>query len=183
MLDSTTAFQDVLMRPGGEISVLFPGRQPEKFLVRMVVETPLSRDKNEVILASPQGQREAREDVLVRLPSLRESKWKVTVLQRWVGRVEHVKADRFLAVLVDATNPHNPPEQVELDLDEVSPGDLPLLAEGATFYWSIGYRDTPGGQRDRISTLRFARQPRLSKTEVERIVAQADHLAAFLESD
>jgi hypothetical protein len=146
-------------------------------------EARLSLNRNKLIQASPQDQIDTREDVLVRLPSLRESKWKVRVLQRWVGCVEHVMADRFIAVLSDATSPHNPPEQVELDLSEVSQSDLSLLAQGATFYWSIGYRDTPGGQRERISTLRFARQPHLSKTEVKRILEEADHLAAFLESD
>jgi hypothetical protein len=91
-------------------------------------------------------------------------------------------ADRFVAVVNDATNSQNPAEQVEVDLEEVSTSDLPLLAEGATFYWCIGYRDTPGGQRERISTLRFARQPHLSKTVVSKTVvdrafALADRVA------
>ncbi len=130
---------------------------------------------------SPQGQRAPREDILVRLPSLRKSKWRVTVLQGWVGRVEQVMADRFLAVLSDATSSLNPQEQIELDLREVSESDIPLLACGATFYWSIGYRDTPGGQRERISTLRFARHPRLKETDMRPIFSHADGLAAFLE--
>jgi hypothetical protein len=180
----STSFQSALVRPGSEIGVLFPAPPPrERFLVLPLVKVRPSRDSNEVIQASPQNQHETREDVLVRLPSLRESKGRVSVLQRWVGRVENVKVDRFLAVLVDATNSRNPLEQVELDLTELSESDLPLLVPGATFYWSIGYRDTPEGQRERISALRFARQPRLSKTEVNRIFEQADQLAAFLESD
>jgi hypothetical protein len=105
------------------------------------------------------------------------------VLQRWVGRVECVDGDRFFAVLDDATDSVCPQEQVELDISEVSTSDLTLLVPGATFYWTIGYRDTPGGQRERISTLRFARHPRLSKTEVSRIFAQADQLAALLDSE
>ena len=166
-----------------EIGALFRWPYGE-FLVRSPKsEERLPLDPNMVIRASPQGQHRTREDVLVRLPSLRESKWKVRVLQRWVGRVEQVSADRFFAVLSDATSSRNPQEQVELDLNEVSESDLSLLAQGATFYWSIGYRDTPGGQRERISTLRFARQPRLSKAEVNRIFEQADHVAALLESD
>lgn len=183
----STSFQNVPLRPRSEIGALFAvpllSAVQERFLVRPLVKARPSLDRNELTQASPQGQHDTREDVLVRLPSLRESKQKVIVLQRWVGRVERVEADRFLAVLGDATNSRNPLEQVELDLSEVSESDLPLLACGATFYWSIGYRDTPGGQRERISALRFARQPHLSKTEVSRIFERADHLAAFLESD
>ena len=51
------------------------------------------------------------------------------------------------------------------------------------FYWSIGYRDTPGGQRDRISTLRFARQPHFRKADLKRIFEQADFSAALLQSE
>jgi hypothetical protein len=180
---ASTSFHDEIARPGGEIGILFPGPQ-QKFWVRQpLIQVQSVLDRNGEIQASAQEQRRLHEDPLVRLPSLRESKWKVIVLQRWVGRVEHVGSDRFLAVLSDATNPRNPPEQIELDRREVSQSDLPLLAEGATFYWSIGYRDTPGGQRERISTLRFARLPRLAKIEVNRIFDEADREAAFLESD
>jgi len=120
-------------------------------------------------------------DVLLRLPSLKESKWKVTVLQQWVGRVERIERLTFYAVLNDATNPQNPPEEVELEIAEISPSDRSLFIPGATFYWSIGYQDTPGGQRQRVSVLRIARHPRLSDTDVDRILKQADSLAAFLE--
>ncbi len=124
-----------------------------------------------------------REDILVRLPRIRDSKWKVKVLQRWIGRVECVQPDTFLAFIIDATNSHNPPELVELGFDEISTGDIPLIAAGATFYWSIGYWVTPGGQRERVSSLRFARQPRLGKFQMKRIFEQAERVAALLESD
>jgi hypothetical protein len=185
-MPASTFLSDAIMRPGSvEIGALFPALQ-KQFLVRQ----PLTAEKawfsgngNEFTQASPQDQRVAREDLLVRLPSLRESKWKVTVLQRWIGLVEQVETNRFVAVVNDATNSQNPPEQVEVDLEEVSTSDLPLLAQGATFYWCIGYRDTPGGQRERISTLRFARQPHLSKAVADRAFALADRVATLLESD
>jgi hypothetical protein len=120
-------------------------------------------------------------DVLLRLPSLKESKWKVTVLQQWVGRVERIERHTFYAVLNDATNSQNPPEEVELEIAEISPSDLSLFIPGATFYWSIGYQDTPGGQRQRVSVLRIARRPRLSDSDVDRVLRQADSLADFLE--
>ena len=181
------AFQDLVAKPA-DIGVLFPLVE-KQFLVRQPnlgsagSYMGTSGGTNGHLDAGSQEQRIAARDVLVRLPSLRESKWRVTVLQRWVGRVERVESDRFFAVVDDATNPQNPPELVELDRREVSKSDLPLLAEGAAFYWSIGYRDTPGGQRERTSTLRFARRPHLSKTDVKRIFEQADISAALLEGE
>ena len=185
---ASTSFHDAIVRTGAagpEVEALFPAIQ-KRFLVRQplnAIKAQFCCRTNEVQQATSQDQRADHADVLVRLPSLRESKWKITVLQQWIGRVEHVEADRFLAAIADATNVQNPPEQVELDLREVSDSDLALLGDGATFYWSIGYRDTPGGQRERISTLRFARQPHLSGTAVTKIFEQADRSAAFLESD
>jgi hypothetical protein len=184
-----TFFRDAILRPGRvpDFGVLFPGELAEEFLVRRPSRKrkgQLSNDTNALTDAAPEDQRTMREDALVRLPSLRVSKWKVTVLQAWTGRVvEHAEADRFVAVLTDTTNSKNPPEEVELDLREVSNSDLPLLKAGATFYWSIGYRDTPGGQRERVSTLRFARLPRLNSADVNRVFEDADHSTALLESD
>jgi hypothetical protein len=184
-MSATTSFQNFLVMPGRpEVGVLFPAIQ-DKFLFcppLIATRARFSDGTNESPQAWPQEQRVARPDALVRLPSVRASKWKVTVLQQWIGRVEHLAADRFIATLEDATNSKNPPEEVELDREEVSRGDLPLLAKGAVFYCSIGYRDTPGGQRERIFILRFARQPRLSKADVKRIFEEADHLAAILEN-
>ncbi len=180
---SSTSYRDAITRPGSpELGVLFPALQKE-FLIRQSFTHWPTPERNEPAPASLRGQQAATLDVLVRLPSLRESNGKVTVLQRWVGQIERVEASQFIAIISDATNPRNPPEEVELDLAEVSRSDLPLVAEGATFYWSIGYRDTPGGQRERISTLRLARRPRLSLSEVNRIFERADRLAAYLESD
>jgi hypothetical protein len=171
---------------GPERGVLFLYTN-KTFLMRRssaALEARYGRTPNETSRPSVQGQATTqRDDVLVRLPSLREAEWRITVLQRWVGRVQRVGSNKFLAIITDATNPHHPPENVKLDIDEVSGSDRALLCEGAAFYWSIGYRDTIGGQRERISALRFVRQPHLRQPDVDRILAQADQLATFLESD
>lgn len=182
-------YEDAIARPDtqerhAEAGVLFHTAF-KKFLMKRsaaALEAQFERSPNGRG-PSAQGQGTTRGDVLVRLPSLREAEWRITVLQRWVGHVESVGSDKLLAIITDATNPHHPPEEVELDIDEVSGSDRPLLCKGAAFYWSIGYRDTIGGQRERISALRFVRQPHLPQLDVDRIFAQADQLAAFLESD
>jgi hypothetical protein len=175
------SFEDPVMPPGSSTVALLAKGSGE-FLLRKPVRTAPSRERNEAMLASPEHQNIEREQSLIRRPSTNLSKRKAIVLQRWTGVVERVTAGGFLARISDHTNPSNPPEEVELDLQEVSKSDRPLVVAGAAFYWSIGYRDTEGGQRERVATLRFARQPSLSQTDVDQIFEEADDLAAYLES-
>jgi hypothetical protein len=123
-MPASTFLSDALVRPGSvETGGLFSALQ-KQYLVRPPLtaeKARFTRSTNEITQASPQDQRVAQEDLLVRLPSLRESKWKVIVLQRWIGLVEQVMADRFVAVVNDATNSQNPAEQVEVDLEEFPP--------------------------------------------------------------
>lgn len=179
---SQQSYSDAILRPDSpETGVLFPTPQAasEKFVFR---ESPSESDAS-TDQGTLQGQHHVnpRQDAFVRLPDLRLSPLKVIVLQRWIGRVVSVHGDRFVAVTNDATNPRNPAEEVEFDLAEVSEGDRPLIAEGAVFYWSIGYRDSLGGQRERTSSLRFVRSPRLSEAAVNRVFEEADRMAAFLQ--
>lgn len=176
---SHQSYSDAILRPDNpETAVLFPTQQIES--ERFLFQSPSEK----VDLKSPtlQGQPDPRQDALMRrpdpavLPPL-----KVKVLQRWIGRVESVRSDRFVAITNDATNPRNPAEEVEFDLAEVSEGDRSLVAEGAVFYWAIYYHDSPGGQRGRTSSLRFVRSPRLSEAATNRIFEQAGRMAAFLQ--
>ena len=180
---SQQSYSDAILRPGSsETGVLSPTSQvaSERFLYRESPSENAGPSVDQITLQS-QDQVNPREDAFVRLPDLRLSLLKVIVLQRWIGRVESVHDEQFVAITTDATNPRNPPEEVEFDLTEVSEGDLPLVAEGAMFYWSIGYRDSPGGQRERVSSLRFVRSPVLRDSAVNRIFERADRMAAFLQ--
>jgi hypothetical protein len=142
------------------------------------------RGENPPVLSSQDARIPPREfDALLRLPALEQPRWKVTVLQQWIGTVEAIEGKLFSATLQDATDPRNPIEEVELEQAELSPSDLPLLDIGATFYWSIGYLDSAGGQRQRVSTFRFARRPRLSSADLKYSYQLADRLAAFLDRD
>lgn len=104
-------------------------------------------------------------------------------LQSWVGLVESVAGETFVARITDEKNSANPIEEVELPVDEVSASDRSLLQVGATFYWSIGYETSRDGQLRRVSAIRFARQPNMSAFEEARVLREAEALAAVLQSD
>src|SRR5438045_607771 len=119
MLTGITLFEDAILRPPSsprEMAISFPTQiRREQFVVRQlpsIVEPPVVGRTNYKSEATPEEQHVRYADAVVRLPSLRESKWKVTVLQRWIGRVERTIDEKFVAVLADATYPQNPPEQV-----------------------------------------------------------------------
>lgn len=91
----------------------------------------------------------------------------VLALQRWEGVVLSGSAESFTARIVDAQGAY-PDEEVELAYDELSPFDRDLVAQGAIFYWAIGYRQKlPNGSRERVSRIRFRRLPAWTSAEVQ----------------
>jgi hypothetical protein len=191
MLESTqlqdAIIRQVTERPSGgpaESLVSAPLSPQKKFLIRAAsVEKMLFFHRhNDEPQAAPREQAMKSPEVLVRLSAEKWSSQKVMMLQRWIGRVERLKTHTFVAVISDATTPQHPLEEVELDLREIPPSDLDLLVPGAAFYWTIGYEDSPGGQRQRVSSLRLVRQPRVGQAEMNRIFDRADRLAELLET-
>lgn len=106
---------------------------------------------------------------------------KFQLLQSWEGRVEEIKGEDFIATLLDKTDPTNPEEGVELSLHEVSEEDQNLVRPGAVFYWSIGYEDSPGFPRQRISKIRFRRLPGWTKQEVKTAEEKANEYSSLFE--
>jgi hypothetical protein len=104
----------------------------------------------------------------VAVPAWRTPQPRIGVLQKWEGRVLDRSSTSFLAVLTDMTNA-GVEEQAEFDLEELSPDDLDLVVPGAVFYWNIGYRDDPSGERTRASIIRFRRLPAWSPQDVARL--------------
>ena len=95
-------------------------------------------------------------------------------LQR-ICTVETILSDRFTATF---SEPGEPVQRVRFDISIVSPNDLPLLKEGATFYWCMGYRQENDGDRAYVSFLRFRRFPRLSDSQVATARRRAADIAA-----
>jgi hypothetical protein len=85
--------------------------------------------------------------------------------------VLRVSGQTFWARLYDRTTDARD-EEAEFFLDDVSVDDLPLLAPGAVFYWSVGYFDSPTRERSRQSLLRFRRLPAWSRKDIARLQAR-----------
>lgn len=101
-----------------------------------------------------------------------QSEYTFITLQKWEGYVTQVGTETFWVRLTDLTG-SAPDEEAEIALSEVSPGDRPLVADGAVFYWMIGYRDDRSGQRHRESLIRFRRLPAWTSQEMAAGARQA----------
>jgi hypothetical protein len=95
------------------------------------------------------------------------------VLQAFEGTVTELTELGFVARLVDRTDPRRPSEYGDFDLQDVSDADQPLVQPGAVFYWTIGYRVHPWGQKERSGPLVFRRLPAWTGRDLERAKGQA----------
>ena len=106
------------------------------------------------------------------------------LLQFWEGIVSSIDDNReeFIARISDKSDPANADEEITLSMDEVDPNDMPLLAPGAVFYWSIGYADYPGRPRTRESRIKFRRLRQWTRLELNVAEEQGKQLADFFAS-
>jgi hypothetical protein len=111
--------------------------------------------------------------VVKRLPAVEQPRF--VVLQKWEGVVLSVGNDMFIARLINQTD-SGPDQEAEFSKDEIDKPDHPLMQPGAIFYWTLGYSDSPGGQRNRISSLRFRRLPAWNKSDIDTTKLEARSL-------
>lgn len=110
------------------------------------------------------------------MPPPRKPPYQFILLQQWEGTVTDIRETEFTAELRDAIDPASPREEAVFDIEEISPGDLSLFVLGSVFRWSIGYRTSIEGQRERVSHFRFVRIPGWRKSAI----ADMKHQAAAL---
>jgi hypothetical protein len=91
------------------------------------------------------------------------------VLTRMAGTVQRVNSDSFIAILQDQDNPGAPAESAEFDKAILTESDERLLAEGAVFYFNVGYRTDEKGTRSAFSEVRFRRLPEWTAKDIESI--------------
>jgi hypothetical protein len=117
---------------------------------------------------------------ITRPPSFKQKIDHYRALQEWEGTVDYNYDSTFFARIVDRTS-SGPDEEAEFDIDEVSRGDRELLAPGAIFYWSVGYRDSSSGTRSRTSLLTFRRLPAWTDEEMRQAQKRADEIIEVLD--
>lgn len=105
-----------------------------------------------------------------------------TVLQKWEGVVDEVRDRTFVARLIPIIGQPGDLE-AEIYFDEVSIDDRPLVKPGAFFYWSVGYKDGPAGQRSRESLVRFRRLPRWTLVEINAAQERANKYRNLFDAD
>ncbi|HRI34783.1 MAG TPA: hypothetical protein PLD02_13605 [Saprospiraceae bacterium] len=86
-------------------------------------------------------------------------------IQSWQGIVLSINKRSFHAKLYDL-NVGGTDEIGEFELEDISPDDLHLLAEGAIFYWSVGHY-MENGQSLKKSEIRFQRLITLDEDDIE----------------
>jgi len=72
------------------------------------------------------------------------------------GVVLEIGDETFRARLVDPED-HEPDEEVDIDLDQISSADLPLVTPGALFFWAIGDVVKSTGRRQLVLKIEMRR--------------------------
>ena len=98
----------------------------------------------------------------VRVAALRTS---FRTLQAWEGVVTAVAEESFAVKLVDLIS-NKPDEEADIDFEDVSKDERPLVRIGAVFLLHVGYATSEGGQRSRTAILRFRRLPVWTESEL-----------------
>ena len=104
-----------------------------------------------------------------------------TLLQQWECVVLGTDSETVHCEMHDLTDEANPIEFAELLWSEFNEYDVPLLQEGAVFYWSIGHLRKQSGQVRRFSETRLRRMPKLGaakRREIARKVEILDGLSS-----
>jgi hypothetical protein len=96
----------------------------------------------------------------------------VIINQEWEGYVEEVHGASFTAFLVNKTLHIR--ERTTFEFEEINDFDKDLVQPGNVFYWTLGYRVRPSGQRESASAVIFRRLPAWTKRDIERGLASAE---------
>lgn len=77
------------------------------------------------------------------------------LLQQWECVVLDREEDVVCCELHDLTDESMPSEYAEIFVQQFNACDIPLLEEGAVFYWSLGHVQRPKGQIVNFSEFRM----------------------------
>jgi hypothetical protein len=150
-----------------------PGTSATLPAARQTIDAPMSADLQAAVPLRN----------VVRLPEQTPLDYTFDVRQQWEGVVSSIGEDEFSVVLRDLTHPDASEHEAVLPTEEIPEDDLPLLQVGAVLYWTIGYRKSRTGQRDRVSTIRLRRLPAWTRAEIARVQREARALDDLFKSE
>ena len=103
----------------------------------------------------------------------RESKNSFSTLQEWEGHVVHISGDSFTAYLQDLTDRSAKEEEATFPLDELNDCDRKRIEIGSIFRWTIGYRRSEWGTKERVSKIILRDLPVWTLKELDRNAKEA----------
>jgi len=74
-----------------------------------------------------------------------------------------------------------PSTSAEIPIDEFPDDESKYIKVGGTFRWSIGYRRSRSGQKDRISRIIFRKMPLYLQNDMDAVKKEARGLVEFFE--
>lgn len=88
-------------------------------------------------------------------------------LQKWEGHVAEIRADEFVARLVNLTDGlSHESEEAIIPLAEISERDAATMVEGSIFRWVVGYERSHEGTKRRVSQIVFRDLPRMTEADL-----------------
>jgi hypothetical protein len=102
------------------------------------------------------------------------------LLQQWECVVLERDNEVVRCELHDLTDESRPIEYAEIYIEQFNSYDVPLIVEGAVFYWSLGYIRKPKGQVKNISEFIIRRMPKLNRGQASRIAEKVAKLSGLL---
>ncbi len=121
---------------------------------------------------------ESRFRPVIRFPA----PYRFQALQRWEGVVIATDGEQFMARLHNLENPAESDLEAVISVEEIADSDKNLLKIGAVFYWTIGYRFEPYGQKSSVSTIRFRLLPVWTSNDHQRLSKLASDYDAFFDT-
>lgn len=101
-------------------------------------------------------------------------------IQEWEGYVSSIDDEYLYADLIDlVVGEKRPSTQAKIPIVEIREDELRWVVPGAIFRWSIGYRRSMAGQKDRVSRIRFRLLKSRPRSELGAIDRQTKMLANY----
>lgn len=160
-----------------------PVSQPLTAGTSLRVQEDAPRDLHVDVEATTEMARDPQRKTFSRLIILPSSSKKPRYLQEkeWLGMVTAVDEVGFTARLKDYRR--GPDLETSFLFEEIPQEDLDLVQLGSEFYWSLGYRIEPNGQRLRYSLVHFRRLPKWTAQKLTEARQRARDVLRSLDSE